>query len=211
VLPANFELPAAIVLLLGGAVACFAGYRLFRVVLAIYGFIFGAMLASSVMGISNHLGMLIAALIGGILGAVLFTFAYYVSIGLIGAGMGAGLLQAVWHYAKSSDPPSVAVIVAAVAGAVVAMALQRYVIIISTACSGAWTMLIGGLAIAGNRTAERARPAATWILYPFSPAWTALGVFRLDPSQRRRNRCQAGMTGKKSKRRLAGLNRGLRV
>ena len=198
-LPANFELPAAIVLLLGGAVACFAGYRLFRVVLAIYGFIFGAMLASSVMGISNHLGMLIAALIGGILGAVLFTFAYYVSIGLIGAGMGAGLLQAVWHYAKSSDPPSVAVIVAAVAGAVVAMALQRYVIIISTACSGAWTMLIGGLAIAGNRTAERAAAGGNvWILYPFSPAygqrwvsiaWILLSVVGIA--------VQTGMTGKK--------------
>jgi Domain of unknown function (DUF4203) len=199
VLPANFELPAAIVLLLGGAVACFAGYRLFRVVLAIYGFIFGAMLASSVMGISNHLGMLIAALIGGILGAVLFTFAYYVSIGLIGAGMGAGLLQAVWHYAKSSDPPSVAVIVAAVAGAVVAMALQRYVIIISTACSGAWTMLIGGLAIAGNRSAERAAAGGNvWILYPFSPAygqrwvsiaWILLSVVGIA--------VQTGMTGKK--------------
>lgn len=198
-LPANFELPAAIVLLLGGAVACFAGYRLFRVVLAIYGFIFGAMLASSVMGISNHLGMLIAALIGGILGAVLFTFAYYVSIGLIGAGMGAGLLQAVWHYAKSSDPPSVAVIVAAVAGAVVAMALQRYVIIISTACSGAWTMLIGGLAIAGNRTAERAAAGGNvWILYPFSPAygqrwvsiaWILLSIVGIA--------VQTGMTGKK--------------
>jgi Domain of unknown function (DUF4203) len=199
VLPATFELPAAIVLLLGGAVACFAGYRLFRVVLAIYGFIFGAMLASSVMGISNHLGMLIAALIGGILGAVLFTFAYYVSIGLIGAGMGAGLLQAVWHYAKSSEPPSVAMIIAAVAGAVVAMALQRYVIILSTACSGAWTMLIGGLALTGNRGAERAAAGGNvWILYPFSPAygqrwvsfaWILLSVVGIA--------VQAGMTGKK--------------
>jgi hypothetical protein len=199
VLPVNFELPAAILLLLGGAVACFAGYRLFRVVLAIYGFIFGAMLASSVMGISNHLGMLIAALIGGILGAVLFTFAYYVSIGLIGAGMGAALLQAVWHYAKTSDPPSVAVIIAAVAGAVVAMALQRYVIIVSTACSGAWTLLIGGLAIAGNRAAERAAAGGNvWILYPFSPsygqrwvsiAWILLSVVGIA--------VQTGMTGKK--------------
>jgi uncharacterized protein DUF4203 len=199
VLPVTFELPVAILLLLGGAVACFAGYRLFRVVLAIYGFIFGAMLASSVMGISNHLGMLIAALIGGILGAVLFTFAYYVSIGLIGAGMGAALLQAVWHYAKSSEPPSVAVIIAAVAGAVVAMALQRYVIIVSTACSGAWTMLIGGLAIAGNRAAERAAAGGNvWILYPFSPsygqrwvsiAWILLSVVGIA--------VQTGMTGKK--------------
>ena len=198
-MPVNFELPAAIVLLLGGAVACFAGYRLFRVVLAIYGFIFGAMLASSVMGISNHLGMLIAALVGGILGAVLFTFAYYVSIGLIGAGMGALLLSVVWKYAKHSDAPSVAIIIASVAGAVIAMALQRYVIIISTAFSGAWTMLIGGLAIAGNRTAERAASAGNvWILYPFSPAyaqrwvsiaWVLLGLIGVA--------VQAGMTGKR--------------
>jgi hypothetical protein len=199
VLPANFELPAAIVLLIGGAVACFAGYRLFRVVLAIYGFIFGAMLASSVMGISNHLGMLIAALVGGILGAVLFTFAYYVSIGLIGAGMGAFLLHVVWDYAKRSEPPSVAVIIAAVAGAVIAMALQRYVIIVSTAFSGAWTMIVGGLAIAGNRTAERAASSGNvWILYPFAPAtgqrwvpfaWVILSLFGIA--------VQAGVTGRR--------------
>ena len=169
-LPANFELPAALVLLLGGAVACFAGYRFFRVVLAIYGFIFGAMLASSVMGISNHLGMLIAALIGGILGAVLFTFAYYVSIGLIGAGMGAYLLSVVWTYAAHAEPPRVGIIVASVAGAVIAMALQRYVIIISTAFSGAWTIIVAGLSIAGNSAAERAASSnSVWILYPFAP------------------------------------------
>jgi hypothetical protein len=176
VLPATLELPAAIVLLLGGAIACFMGYRFFRVVLAIYGFIFGAMLASSVMGISNHFGMLLAALVGGILGAVLFTFAYYVSIGLIGAAMGAFLLHVVWDYAKRSEPPSVAVIIAAVAGAVVAMALQRYVIIVATAFSGAWTMIVAGLAMAGNRAAERAAAGGNvWILYPFAPAASGPG------------------------------------
>ena len=40
-LPASYQLPAAIVLLLGGTVACFFGYRMFRLVLAIAGFIFG--------------------------------------------------------------------------------------------------------------------------------------------------------------------------
>ena len=198
-LPANFELPAAIVLLIGGAVACFAGYRLFRVVLAIYGFILGAMLASSVMGISNQFGMLIAALVGGILGAVLFTFAYYVSVGLIGAGMGAFLLHVVWDYAKRSEPPSVAVIIASVAGAALAMVLQRYVIIVSTAFSGAWTMLVGGLAMAGNRAAQRvAATGNVWILYPFAPAtgqrwvpfaWVILSVFGIA--------VQAGLTGRK--------------
>ena len=52
--------PAVILLVLSGAVACFAGYRLFRVVLAIYGFILGAMLASSIMGITNTTGMIVA-------------------------------------------------------------------------------------------------------------------------------------------------------
>ena len=45
-LPHSYELPAALVLVAAGALACFAGYRLFRLVLAIFGFILGAMLAS---------------------------------------------------------------------------------------------------------------------------------------------------------------------
>ncbi len=197
-MPATFELPAAIVLVLGGTVACFAGYRLFRVVLAIYGFILGAMLASSVMGISNHGGMIVAALVGGLLGALLFTFAYYVAIGLIGAGMGTFLLHVFWDYMKASEPPTSAVIIAAVAGAVIAMALQRYVIIVSTSFSGAWTMIVGGLALAGNRAAERAAAAGNvWILYPFTPGasrwvialWVVLSLMGMA--------VQTGLTGRK--------------
>ena len=87
-LPQSYGLIAAIALVLGGAVACFAGYRLFRIVLAIYGFIFGAYLASSTMGSSNAVGMLAAALVGGFLGSVVFFFAYFLGIALVGAGAG---------------------------------------------------------------------------------------------------------------------------
>ena len=198
-LPATFELPAAIVLVLGGAVACFAGYRLFRVVLAIYGFILGAMLASSVMGISNHAGMVVAALVGGAAGALLFTFAYYVTVGLIGAGMATFFSIAFWNYWKHVDPPTAALIVASVAGAVVAMALQRYVIMLSTAFSGAWTIIVGVFAMLGNRAAQHAAAAGdVWIFYPFTPApgerwvsvvWFVLGVVGVA--------VQAGFTGRK--------------
>src|SRR2546421_443102 len=41
-LPASYQLPAAVLLLAGGIVSCFFGYRLFRTVLAIFGFILGA-------------------------------------------------------------------------------------------------------------------------------------------------------------------------
>ena len=53
-LPQSYELPAAVLLVLGGALACFAGYRLFRSCSAIYGFILGAMFASSMMGVGEH-------------------------------------------------------------------------------------------------------------------------------------------------------------
>jgi len=59
-LPHGYELPAALLILLGGTLACFAGYRLFRVVLALYGFIFGALIASSMMGITNTVGSTIS-------------------------------------------------------------------------------------------------------------------------------------------------------
>ena len=44
-IPASYQMPAAALLLLGGIISCFFGYRLFRTVLAIFGFIIGGMLA----------------------------------------------------------------------------------------------------------------------------------------------------------------------
>jgi Domain of unknown function (DUF4203) len=185
-LPHAYEMPAAILILLSGIVACFAGYRLFRLVLAIYGFILGAMLASSLMAPSNTVGMIGAALLGGIVGALIMTFAYFVGIALIGAGMGALAAHVFWSTWRSVDPPALAVILLSVAGAVGAMLLQRYVIIFSTAFSGAWTMIVGGLALSGDITAARAAATGNvWILYPFAPlsaqqwvpyAWAALGI-----------------------------------
>jgi len=194
-LPHGYELPAALLLMLGGALACFAGYRLFRVVLGLYGFILGAMIASSMMGTTNTIGMVGAAIVGGIAGALILMFAYFVGIALVGAGLGALVAHLAWSAIRpAADPPAVLIILVAITGAVVAMVLQRYVIVIGTSFGGAWTMLLGlGAAIAAQN--GRAMPAAfvtreatlkdPWIFYPLSPipdarwvplAWIALGV-----------------------------------
>jgi len=197
-LPQTFQIPAAVVLLLAGAVACFAGYRLFRVVLAIYGFILGAMIASSLMGITNSIGMIAAALVGGLVGALLLTFAYYVAIGILGALMAVGLLTVFWPYITHTEPPAVAVVVASIIGAVIAMVLQRYVIIVATAFSGAWTMILGAAAMAGYHVAGRSLTSNVWILYPTTPApgqrwvsavWLVLGILGAA--------VQFGLTGRK--------------
>ena len=187
-LPHSYELPAALLLLLGGALSCFAGYRLFRLVLGIYGFILGAMLASSMMAASNTMGMILAAIVGGIAGALLLVFAYFVGIALVGAGLGALIVHVTWGYVRTGDPPPIAVIVMSIAGSIAAMLLQRYVIIVATAFGGAWTMIVGALAAAGDRGVARAASADVWILYPSTGTW----YFRDSGTA-----VQLGVTGRK--------------
>lgn len=169
-LPPAYELPGALLLVLTGAIACVAGYRFFRLILAIYGFIFGALIASSVMGITNAAGMIGAALLGGLVGALVMAMAWFVGVALVGAGLGALLAHLVWGPIGSGDPPAVAVIVVSVVGALASMLLQRYVIIIGTAFGGAWTMIVGAVNAMAARSAGKAVADDVWILYPLTLA-----------------------------------------
>jgi hypothetical protein len=169
-LPAFYQLPAAAILLCGGIISCFFGYRLFRTVLAIFGFIFGGLMASSVFGISNTSMMLIAWVVGGLAGAFVLIAAYFVGVALVGAGLGAVIANLVFS-AGDRDPSVFIVILFSVAGAVGATYLQRYFIIVGTAFGGAWTMIVGAMALVGDRAALRAATSNdVWVAYPLNPA-----------------------------------------
>jgi Domain of unknown function (DUF4203) len=184
-LPASFQIPAAIVLLAGGVISCFAGYRVFRVVLGIYGFLLGALLASGATGTEHTAWMIGAALAGGIVGALILIAAYFVGVALLGAGIGA-LATSLIFASLGREPSALVVIAFAIAGALAALALQRYVIVGATAFGGAWTMIVGGLALMGNRVAVDATARNNvWLAYPMNPApghywvllvWLALGL-----------------------------------
>ncbi len=185
-LPAAYQVPAAAVLIVGGFLACFWGYRLFKVVLALFGFIIGALAASSVFGATDITPMVIGALVGGVAGAALLLAAYFVGVALIGAGIGALVVNLIWTQVEG-DPHAFVVILFSVAGAVLATWLQRYVIILGTAFGGAWTLLVGGLAIMGDSgPLKAAAQGDIWVAYPLNPApglswlpwaWFALGAF----------------------------------
>jgi hypothetical protein len=184
-LPASLQTPAAIVLVVGGLLSCFAGYRIFRIVLGIYGFILGALLASSAMGTEQTLWMIGAALLGGAIGALILIAAYFVGVALIGAGIGALVANVIWA-ALDREPHVFIVILLAVVGALGALALQRYVIVGATAFGGGWTIIVGTLALMGNRLAvDAAARNNVWLAYPMHPApgqnwvvvaWIALGI-----------------------------------
>ena len=185
-LPAAYQLPAAAILLIGGLVSCFAGYRLFKFVLGLFGFITGVLAATSFFGPANTTPMLLVALLGGVIGAGVLLAAYFVGVALVGAGLGALLVNVIWTQIEGDPHPAI-VILFSVAGAVVATWLQRYVIILGTAFAGSWTMVIGGLAFMGDggplKAAAEGNP---WVVYPLNPApgmrwlpwaWFLVGAF----------------------------------
>ena len=184
-LPAAYQLPAAILLIVGGLVACFVGHRLFKFVLAIFGFIIGGLAASSIWGAGDTTYMVVAALVGGIAGALLLLAAYFVGVALIGAALGALLANLIWTHIEG-DPHPFVVVLFSVAGALLATWLQRYVIIMGTAFGGAWTLIVGALAVTGDETAMNAATSGdVWVAYPLNPApgqawvpyaWIVLGL-----------------------------------
>ena len=185
-LPAAYQMPAALVLLLGGAVSCFFGYRLFRIVLAIFGFVIGALIPSSFLPMSSSpWSMLAVALVGGLLGAGVLLAAYFVGVALVGAGLGAVAANLMFS-ATGQDPHYMVLVLMTLLGAAAAMYLQRYFIIVGTAFGGAWTLIVGAAALFGDSTALAAAAANdVWVAYPLNPApgrgwiklaWIVLGL-----------------------------------
>ena len=81
----------------------------------------------------------------------------------------------------------------AVAGAVAASYLERYVIIVGTAFGGAWTSLLGALSLGSDAAPEA---SSLWVAYPFDFApgqlwvpvvWVVLGLLGVG--------VQVGLTG----------------
>ena len=201
-LPQLYEPAAALLLFISGVLACLAGYRLFKFVLGVYGFILGAAIASSTMGVTNTTGMIVAAIVGGLAGAVILVLAYFVGVALVGASLGVLVAHVAWNYTRLAEPPLTVIVLFAVLGAMGAMLLQRYVIIVATAFGGAWTAIIGGVTMGGDRRFSSAAASGdVWILYPMTPspgnrwmpiAWLVLGLVGTV--------VQLGITGRRTRR-----------
>jgi hypothetical protein len=183
-LPGSFHLPTAVILLVGGLCSCFAGYRIFRFVLAFFGFVFGVLFVSAAMGSDQTLWMIVASLVGGIIGALILFAAYFVGVALIGAGLGAGLAMLLWA-AVGREPGIWPVVILAVIGAVGALAVQRHVIIVTTAFAGAQTTVIGAAELIGRKSFDTRQ---MFHVYPLDPmpgtrwdlvAFIVLGLFGL--------------------------------
>jgi len=150
----------ALVLLVGAAF-CFAGYRFFRILIAIWGFFAGFNLGTAAMtALFNNafLGTttgIVLGLVIGVVFALLAYFFYYFAVVLLGAtagyDLGSGFIGAI----GLNNPGFIAVIVGVALAVVFALVillfnLPKLLIMVFTALGGAVAMLAGLLILVGQ-------------------------------------------------------------
>ena len=67
--------------------------------------------------------MIVAALVGGVIGSIVLFFAYFVGIALVGAGLGALAAHFGWAQVSATDAPLTVVLISVAIGTVVALGL----------------------------------------------------------------------------------------
>jgi hypothetical protein len=147
-----------VVTILIGILACFAGYRVFRVVLPILGFLIGlgvgAQLAEAFLG-EPYLDSLTSWIVAIVVGLVFATIAFiwwYLSVALTIAGLGyaIGYGGAIGARTDASTAAIVGIVVAVVfAIAAIALRIPAVIVIIMSAFWGASAIVGGSLVLLG--------------------------------------------------------------
>lgn len=162
-------------------VAGFAGYPLLRPLLALYGFIGGVIVTPTFADQLDGWWFIAATLAGGVVGAAVVLAVYLATVALLGAGAAAFIV----HLAVAGDPAIWLVVAGSVLGALMALIVRRYVVILATAFIGGWTTLVGGLALSRNQAAMAATAGDVSGLFPLVPlegqeafavSWFTLGL-----------------------------------
>jgi hypothetical protein len=128
-----------------GILICLWGYRLVKLTLGVMGFIIGAAGGWTLglsLGTGNNGIALICAIIVGVICAVLCIWLFFLGIFLLGASAGAVVATALFHAAGNQPQPILVLVLALVFG-VIALVLQKLMIIVSTAFSGSYLVTAG--------------------------------------------------------------------
>ena len=126
-----------------GLFECFWGYRLFNITLRIFGFLLGAAVGSGLgLGFTN--GNAIAAIFAGLLGGVILSVIIVAlrKLGIFMIGACLGLLVGSL-FALAGLNHILVFVMLAIAGGILAVVMDKLMIILSTAIGGAWLAVFG--------------------------------------------------------------------
>lgn len=172
--------PAALLLsALWALLNCFAGYILFRVLLALWGALMGAVLAAALLaGLRENPGALDFIVAGGAGAVLLALAAWYLYRLVFAAVLALGVFQVAW--AVSGGRPSAAGLTLTLVLAVLAVFLglfrTRLLVIVYTAVAGGIGAAVAGVALLAGGTALQAAGAQPGEHVPVLVALAALMV-----------------------------------
>jgi uncharacterized protein DUF4203 len=172
-----------------GLLACFAGYRVFRIVLPILGFLvgfgLGAQIAALVFNepyLASPLSWVIAIVVGLVAAALAFVW-WYVSVALAIAGLGyaIGYGAAVGLGAEGTTVVVIAISVAILfALAAIVLRIPTGIVIVVSAFWGASALLGGALLLLGRIEPSQLRNGTVDVVIADSPMllaiWIVLGA-----------------------------------
>jgi hypothetical protein len=151
----------ALLTLLIGLAFCFAGYRFFRILIAIWGFFLGFLLGATGVAatfgggfLSTVLGWVIGIVVGLVLGMLAYLL-YKLAVVILGASVGywigTGVMTAIGFSGQQFLTELVGIIVAVVlAILIIALNLPKILIMVFTAMGGARNILAGVLLLLGR-------------------------------------------------------------
>ena len=172
---------AAIVALGVGIAFCFYGYRVFLVMLPIWGFFGGLWLGAYVVTLIFGTGFLatttglVVGFVVGIVGAVLSYLFYMVGVLIIAGAFGGSLASGIMG-ALGFDPGLIMAIVSIVAALIAAgltllLNLQKLVLIVLTAMAGAVLVVLAGMLAFGQVTVADLQAGGNAIQPIFEGSW----------------------------------------
>jgi len=129
-----------------GAIECFFGYRIFKIILGIIGFFVGGAMAI-VAGNSvfrNEIILFLISLTGGIIGAMMMVWLYFFGVFIIGALLG-GVAGSALLATAQIYPGTFILLIISIGCGVLALVFQKFMIILATAFIGSWHMVAGAI------------------------------------------------------------------
>jgi len=178
-----------------GLLYAFLGHRLLRLMIGLTGFLLAAASAAVLAGWLSRghpWVMLGVAVAGGLCGAMALFFLYRVGVFAVGGFAAAILLHGVLSGRPEAWAPW-AVLAGGIAGGLLALLLERPVMVLATAVIGGWAVAFSGAALLlGDALSERlADGSDDWLPWALLGTWVAcalLGAAFQCATHRRRGR-----------------------
>ncbi|MBZ0295896.1 MAG: hypothetical protein K8L99_25275 [Anaerolineae bacterium] len=126
-----------ILFILGGVILLVAGWRVYDFIVIIAGFLIGASIAVSLVGTDNTFLVIAALLIGGLIGAALGIFLYYVAVFVIGAYIGILITNAIASALALTPISPVILLIGGLIGGLVLIGLSFEFLVLLSSLVGA--------------------------------------------------------------------------